>query len=68
MARVRVLGYSVQPQLVLDDGDTLTPLPVQPFNVPAADWLRVQEICAEAAARLQATLDEQNTAPPGEGS
>ncbi len=34
-SRVRVVKWVVQPVLVLDDGDTLTPVDVEPQHVPA---------------------------------
>lgn len=36
--RVRVLCYHVQPELVVDDGQHLTPYPVQPISVAPAAW------------------------------
>lgn len=50
--RLRIVSFQVQPLIMLDDGDRLEPLPVQPVNISAADWPRVQEILTEAIARL----------------
>lgn len=36
--RVRVVQYVVHPVLVVDDGDNLDPLQVEPITVPAAGW------------------------------
>ena len=63
MPRVRVVSYLVQPHLVLDDGDTLTPLAVQPITVTAADWPQVQEMCARAIEALQAQLGATGAIP-----
>jgi hypothetical protein len=35
---IRVVQFIVQPVLVDDDGETLTPLQVQPITVSAAEW------------------------------
>lgn len=35
---IRVVQFVVQPVLVFDDGENLTPLQVSPITVPAADW------------------------------
>ena len=37
-ARVRVVGWKVQPILMADDGEHLTPLNVSATMIPAADW------------------------------
>lgn len=36
--RMRVVGWNVQPVVMVDDGDNLTPVQVQPLQVPQADW------------------------------
>lgn len=36
--RVRVVGWQVQPIVMLDDGESLTPVHVQPLTVAAKDW------------------------------
>lgn len=35
---IRVVQFIVQPVLVEDDGETLTPLQVAPITVTAAEW------------------------------
>lgn len=37
-ARVRVVGWRVQPVVMVDDGENLTPVNVQPVEVPAREW------------------------------
>lgn len=63
MKRLRVVGFVVQPQFVVDDGDTLTPLPVGPVNVSAADWPNVLAVVAEATEALRQQVEEP---PPQE--
>lgn len=36
--RVRIIGWQVLPIVMLDDGENLTPIPVQPLTVAAKDW------------------------------
>ncbi len=36
--RVRVVGWNVQPIVMLDDGDDLTPLNLNPQTIAAKDW------------------------------
>lgn len=36
--RVRVVGWSVQPVLMVDDGENLTPLKIEAQMIPAAKW------------------------------
>lgn len=36
--RMRVVGWNVQPIIMSDDGENLTPVPVQATTINAADW------------------------------
>lgn len=36
--RMRVVGWQVQPIIMADDGDTLTPVQLQPVQIPLAQW------------------------------
>jgi hypothetical protein len=38
MNRMRLVGWQVQPVLMADDGENLTPVQVQPQVIPAAQW------------------------------
>jgi hypothetical protein len=38
MTKVRIVGWRVQPIVMLDDGENLTPLPLDPVDIPAAEW------------------------------
>lgn len=38
MTKLRLLKVLVQPVFVADDGETLTEIPTQPVEVPAAEW------------------------------
>lgn len=55
--RLRIAAVTVQVQLVADDGDTLTPVPVDPITISGADWPNVVPLVADAVARLQAQID-----------
>jgi hypothetical protein len=35
---MRVVGWQVQPIVMADDGDNLTPVNVQPVTISAAQW------------------------------
>lgn len=56
-ARLRVVGYIVQPQVMVDDGETLVPLPVQPLTIPAADWPNVVGLMAGAVEQLREQVE-----------
>lgn len=59
--RVRVIRYHVQPELVVDDGENLAPLPVAPIVIPAAEWQSFTDGGLPAAlAQLQAQIDQQD--------
>lgn len=53
--RVRVVGYQVVPSLLIDDGDSLVPLPVQPIPVGVKEWPDVVKTVEDAVK----TLDKQ---------
>lgn len=36
--RVRIVQWNVQPVVMVDDGEILTPLPVEALSIAAADW------------------------------
>lgn len=57
--RLRIVQYLVQPVALVDDGDTLDPLPIEPIPVPAGRWAEFVETgLAEALADLQARIDQ----------
>lgn len=62
--RLRCLAYIVQPQFVIDDGENLTPLPVDPINVLPADWPNVVEGVEQATAVLRAQVEEADAPTP----
>lgn len=37
-ARMRLVGWTVQPVVMADDGENLTPVQVGPQMIPAAGW------------------------------
>lgn len=53
MKRVRLVAVHVSPQLVVDDGDTLEPVPVQPVTFTAAEWQTAPAKLAELIASLE---------------
>lgn len=55
-ARMRLVGWEVRPVVMLDDGDTLTPVPVEPQTITAAGWA---EFKAGGDDRAMASLREQ---------
>lgn len=57
MNRLRVVGYIVQPQLMSDDGENLTPLSVNPVTIAAADWPTVVETMAAGIEHLRAQVE-----------
>ena len=36
--RLRVVAWRVQPVVMADDGENLTPVNVQPVEIPAREW------------------------------
>lgn len=36
--RLRIVGWQVQPQLMVDDGENLQPLNTQPITIPHSEW------------------------------
>lgn len=60
-ARVRLVQVALTPQFVIDDGDTLTPLPPQQWTVPAGEWPDIHAKVTAAVADLESRLE--HTAP-----
>jgi hypothetical protein len=62
--RVRVIRYHLQSEIVVDDGDHLTALQVQPLAVDAEDWEQlVAEGLPTAPAQLQAQQNGDESEP-----
>lgn len=60
--RARLVGWRVQPIVMADDGDTLTPVPVQPVEIPAAQWQEFKDGGDDnALVQVQAQLDKPPT-------
>ena len=56
--RLRVVSWRVQPIVMSDDGEHLTPVPVQPLDIPSADWEAFKAGGdAEALLSIQQQLD-----------
>jgi len=64
--KIRAIGYTITPHLVVDDGQHLAPLDVQPVQIPADQWGNVVSIVASATDTLQAQIDV-DPAKPGKG-
>lgn len=61
MTRLRVVSVVVQIEAFADDGETLTPLSVQPLRIPVRDWRRfVEEGFDAAITDLQARVEERD--------
>lgn len=59
MTRLRLVQLVVQPMIMADDGEHLTPLQVAPITVPAADL-------DDFAASFRAQLADQEAALNGQ--
>lgn len=53
--RPRIVSITVQPVVLMDDGVTLTPLPVAPVEVPAHVW---DTFASGGLAAIQAQVEE----------
>ena len=62
--RMRLVGWKVTPVVMLDDGDTLSPLPVESQTILAAQWAEFKDGGDERALTL---LREQVDASATEG-
>lgn len=64
MARIRAIQFIVQPVLVVDDGESLVPLSVEPITIPAARWSEFVEHGLDAAlAQLQEQVEAGRSHP-----
>lgn len=61
--RLRLVAYVIQPQFMVDDGETLTPLPVQPLTIPAAEWPNVVATAAGAVEQLRQQVETPEAIP-----
>lgn len=59
MTRLRVVSIVVQIEAFADDGETLSPLSIQPLRIPVAEWRRFVDEGFDAAIRdLQVRIEE----------
>jgi hypothetical protein len=64
MTRLRVVGWTVQPVVMADDGENLTPLEVGAQMVPAAGWEAFKDGGDEAALdQLRAQVEKPEPEP-----
>ena len=59
MSSVRLVAVSLQPHLVVDDGQVLHRLPVDAVIIEASQWPNVINILQEAIAELQTQIEHQ---------
>lgn len=57
MTRLRVVAYVIQPQLMADDGENLTPVTVNPVTIAAVDWPTVIERMAAGIEQLRQQIE-----------
>lgn len=56
--RMRVVGWNVQPVVMLDDGEVLTPVPVDAQMINATDWEAFKDGGdAQALSHLRAQIE-----------
>ncbi len=55
--RLRPVSFIVQPQFMVDDGEYLTPLPVQPLTIAAADWRNVVDIVGHVVEQIREQVE-----------
>lgn len=62
MNKLRLVGWQVQPIIMADDGENLTPVQVQPVQIPAAQWDAFKSGGDdEAIAQLRAQVEAPTT-------
>ncbi len=64
--RMRLVGWSVQPMVMADDGENLTPVNIGPQMIPAAQWQTFKDGGDEAALEQVRTQIEQPTSDPAD--
>lgn len=55
--RLRIVSYLVQPQVMLDDGETLIPLNINPVTIAAVEWPNVIEHLASGIEELRQQVE-----------
>jgi hypothetical protein len=63
--RMRVVSWRVQPVVMADDGDTLTPVPVSALDIPATAWEQWkaggdEESLAQVRAQVETPSTEED--------
>ena len=62
--RMRVVGWNVQPVVMADDGENLTPVEVTGQMIPAAQWQRFKDGGdEEALAALREQVEQRQNQP-----
>lgn len=62
--RLRLVRIHIRPEVVIDDGETLTPLDVEPITLSPSEWAKFREDGWEAALQALAAEVIQPDAPP----
>lgn len=58
-ARLRLVGWEIRPVLMIDDGEHLTPLPVQAQHIALKDWQSFKDGGDDAAlAHIRAQVEQ----------
>lgn len=55
--RLRLVGVTLTPHFMVDDGEDLTPLQVNPIDVSVKDWPNVVGLFADATAQLREQVE-----------
>jgi hypothetical protein len=64
--KMRLVGWQVQPVVMSDDGQNLTPVNVQPAQILAADWQAFKD-GGDQAALDQVRKQIEQPGPTGDG-
>ena len=67
-ARIRLVGWQVQPVVMADDGENLTPVQVSGRMIPASEWQAFKDGGDAAALEAVRRQFEQATLGPDEDS
>lgn len=54
--KIRLVAVTLQPELVVDDGNTLTKVVVDPITINSQDWPNVVQILNDALIALENRL------------
>ena len=58
MKKLRLVRLQIQPEFVIDENGTLTPVAVQPMQVNAAEWQNFPAVFEAERLRIENQLNE----------